>query len=103
MYCENGKYLTSSIDDSAMYDEIIESYNEETKAIPTNFNEKKATCKTRNFYTLHAFLVIIIASLIAVSICCYPMKYQAEKKHLLSFHVTNNKFKKICIDNINKK
>ena len=68
MYFENGKYLASSIDDSETYDEIIESYNEETKAIPTNFDEKEATCKTRNFYTLHAFLVIIIASLIAVSI-----------------------------------
>ena len=28
------------------YDKIIE----ETKTIPTNFNEKKATCKTQNFY-----------------------------------------------------
>ena len=28
-----------------MCDEIIESYNEEIKTIPTNFNEKKATCK----------------------------------------------------------
>ena len=26
-------------------DEIIESYDEETKTIPTNFNGKKATCK----------------------------------------------------------
>ena len=29
-----------------MCDEVIESYEEETKTIPTNFNEKKATCKT---------------------------------------------------------
>ena len=29
-------------------DEIIESYDEETKAIPTNFNTKNATCKTKN-------------------------------------------------------
>ena len=35
------------MDDSViMCDEIIESYDEETKTIPTNFNEKKATCKT---------------------------------------------------------
>ena len=27
-----------------MFDEVIESYNEETKPIPTNFNEKKAPC-----------------------------------------------------------
>ena len=33
-----------------MCDEVIESYEEETKTILTNFNEKKATCKTRNFY-----------------------------------------------------
>ena len=40
--CENGKYLASIMDDSAiMCDGIIESYNEET-----SFKEKKATCKT---------------------------------------------------------
>ena len=26
-----------------MCDEVIESYDEQTKTIPTNFNEKKAT------------------------------------------------------------
>ena len=32
------------MDDSAiMSDEVIESYDEETETIPTNFNEKKAT------------------------------------------------------------
>ena len=41
------------MDDSAItYGEIIESYDEETKTIPTNFNEKKATCKMQNFYIL---------------------------------------------------
>ena len=35
--CENGKYLASIIDDSVItWHEIIE----ETKTIPTNFNEK---------------------------------------------------------------
>ena len=29
---------------------IIESYDEEIKTIATNFNEKKGTCKTQNFY-----------------------------------------------------
>ena len=54
--CENGKYLASIIDDSAITcDEIIESYNEETKTIVTNFSEKKATCKSQNFYILRAF------------------------------------------------
>ena len=43
--CENGKYLPSVIDDSVItYDEIINAEtklnNGETKAIPTNFNEK---------------------------------------------------------------
>ena len=46
-YCENGKYLASNMDDSViMFDEVIESYDQEIKTIPTNFNEKKATCKT---------------------------------------------------------
>ena len=46
------------MDDSViMRDEVIESYDEETKTIPTNFNEKKATCKMQNFYIL---LVIFI-------------------------------------------
>ena len=42
--CENGKYLTSIMDDSAIIcDEIIDregkSNDEETKAVPKNFNE----------------------------------------------------------------
>ena len=46
--CENGKYLASIIDNSViMCDEIIravaKSYNEKTKSVPTNFNEKKVT------------------------------------------------------------
>ena len=41
--CENAKYSASIMDDSVIkFDEIIESYNEET-----NFNEKEATCKTQ--------------------------------------------------------
>ena len=63
------------MDDSAITcDEIIESYKE-TKAISTNFNEKKATCKTQNFYILLAFLSITIALLIVVIIYCYLIKY----------------------------
>ena len=39
------------MDDSAIAcDEVIDSYNEETKTIPKSFNEKKVTCKTRRFY-----------------------------------------------------
>ena len=37
--CKNGKYLASIMDDSAITcDEIIESYDEETKTISTYFN-----------------------------------------------------------------
>ena len=56
-------------------DEVIESYNEETKTIPTNFNEKKAACKTKDFYIFLAFFLITIALLIAVSIYHYLIKY----------------------------
>ena len=46
------------MDNSAIIcDEVIESYDEETKTIPTNFNEKKATCKTQNFYILLVFFI----------------------------------------------
>ena len=102
--CENGKYLASIMDDSAITcDEIIESYDEdakaklhdETKSILTNFNEKKATCKTQNFYVLLAFLLITIALLIAISIYCYLIKNRAKQKHLLPFHFKNDKLKEI--------
>ena len=46
------------MDDSAIiYNEVIGSYAEEIKTISTNFNEKKVTFKTRNFYILLAFLL----------------------------------------------
>ena len=84
------------MDDSViMCDEAIESYDEETKTIPTNFNEKKATCKLQNFYMLLAFLLTTITLLITVSIYCYLIKYRAKQKHLLPFHLTNNKLKEI--------
>ena len=50
--------------------EVTESYDEETK-----FNEKKATCKTQNIYTLLASLLVTIALLIAVIIYFYLIKY----------------------------
>ena len=49
-------------------EEIVESYDEETKTIQANFNEKKATFKMQTFYFLLAFLLINLALLIAVSI-----------------------------------
>ena len=89
---ENGKYLASIMNDSVIKcDEIIESYDEdvdadaeskdkaksydEIKTIVTNFNEKKATCETQNFYLLLAFLLVTIVLLIAVNISCYLIKY----------------------------
>ena len=43
------------------------SYDEETKPVPTSFNENNMTCKTQNTYVLHAFLLITITLFIAVS------------------------------------
>ena len=56
------------MDDSEIIsDEVIKPYDEEIKTIPINFNEKKVTCKTQNFYILLAFILIAIGLLIAVS------------------------------------
>ena len=58
------KYLASIMDNSAITcDEVIDAdvklslkdLDDKTKTIPTNFNEKKATCKTQNFYILLTF------------------------------------------------
>ena len=90
--CENGKYLPSIMDDSAIiFDEVIDVDAESNEE--TNFNEKKATCKMQYFYILLAFLLITIALLIAVSTYCYLIKYQA--KQLLPFHYTKKSYKKI--------
>ena len=55
--CENGKYLTSTIDDSVIKcDEIIKGVETTpTKTPPTNFKEKKVNCKTKHFYILLIF------------------------------------------------
>ena len=48
--CENGKYLASIMDNSAITcNEIVE---EEIKTVTTNFNERKAIYKTKNFNSL---------------------------------------------------
>ena len=79
-------------DSAIIFNEVIESY---TKLSPkddekkTSFNEKKITCKTQNFYSLHAFLLIAVAILTAVSINCYLIKIL--QKHLLPFKNTNDK------------
>ena len=55
--CVNGKYLPSTIDDSAITcDEIIGSYDKEAKNIPKNFNEKKKTVKFKIYmFYLHFY------------------------------------------------
>ena len=78
------------MDDSVItYDEIIE------ETVPTNFIEKKVTCKMRNLYILLAFLLVTSTLLIAVSIYCYLIKYQAKQKHLLPFQYKNNEIKQV--------
>ena len=67
--CKNGKYLASIMDDSAMTcDEIIDadaeaksnkntkSNDEETKTIPTNFNEENITGKMQVLYFTCIFI-----------------------------------------------
>ena len=80
-----------------MCDEVIESCDkdadaeaksnnegkpyDETKTVPTNFNEKNITCKTQNFYISLPFSLTAITLFIAVSIYCYLVKYRTEQKH----------------------
>ena len=82
---------------TASYDEDREAtlYGETT--IPTNFNEKKATSKTKMFYLLIIFLLVTIVLLINVSIYCYLKKTLSKTKKLLPFNFTNNKSKDIIL------
>ena len=67
--------------------------DEETKTVPTNFNEKYITCKIKNLFILFVFLLITIALLLAVSIYCYLIQYRAKEKYFFSFNVTNNELR----------
>ena len=58
-----------------------------TKSAPTSSNGKKVACKVKNFCILLTFLLTIIAY------SCYLMKYRAKRKQLITYYVTNNKFK----------
>ena len=90
------EYLASIIDDSEIAsDEVIESNAEEIKTIPTIFNEKIITYRTKNYYILLAFLQITIVLLIVVGIYCYLIKYQAKQKQLLTFHGWNNELREV--------
>ena len=89
MYFWRWKIFSRYYDDSTIIcNEDIKSYDEEIKTLPTNFNEKKVTCKTQNFYILLGFLSSTIALLIAVSIYWYMIPYQT--KHLLPSHGIKN-------------
>ena len=85
------------MDDSAITcDEIIDHTMKKQKIFQQILmNEKKATCKTQNFYILLAFLLITIALLVAVSINCYLTKYRAKQKHLLPSQDTNNELRDV--------
>ena len=84
------------MDDSAIIcDEVIKSYDEEIKTIPTIFNEKKITFRMQTFYILLAFFLITIKLLIAVSTDCYVKKYQT--KHLLPFYSIKNESNSVLL------
>ena len=68
-----------------------------TKTIPTNFNEKNITCKTKKLYILLAFSLTTIALLISVKIYCYFIKFKSEQKHLLPYYIRNDKPKNVLI------
>ena len=62
--CENGKYIASILDDSAIKcDETIDLYNEDVEAKSykeTNFSEEKATCNTIFFiFYLHFYRLLL--------------------------------------------
>ena len=65
-------------------DEIIDargkSYNDEKRIIPTNFNKKKATCKTQNLFYLRLNQIDVLEDVILVM--TYPIQYvfQIKKK-----------------------
>ena len=52
--------------------------------------KKNAICKTKRFYILLAFFIMIMSLLIALNIHRYLIRYKANQKQLLPFHVTNN-------------
>ena len=60
--------------------------DKETKTVTTNFNEKNATCKTKDFYILLAFFLITITLLIAVSIYYYRININQNKN--IYYHIT---------------
>ena len=70
-------------DSAIICDEVIDAVaklslkdnNDETKTIPTVFNEKKLPFKAQNVYILLVFLLITRRLLIVVNIYGYLVKY----------------------------
>ena len=70
--------------------------NDEVKSLDeTNFNEKKAICKTQNFFILLPFFLITIALLIAVTIYCHLINIVQNKNIYYYFNsqITNSNYK----------
>ena len=87
----------TSCDEIINADAKTKKNDEEKKNFEEILMKKNLTNKTQKFYISVTFLSITTALLIAVSIYCYLIKYQAKQKQLLQFHSTNNKFKKSSI------
>ena len=88
------------MDDSAIIcDEVVESYNEEMRSIPTSFNGKNVICKTE---FLH-FTYLFINYHYVIDSCYYILLFDkiSKKIYLLPFHDT--KLKQYYNDNINLK
>ena len=67
----------------------MKSYEEEIKTIPSNFNEKKVTCKTQSFDILLVFLLITTMNYYNIIDSCFY--FSCIYCYLI----------KICIDSIN--
>ena len=94
--CKNSKYGRCIGDLVVISDQTIE----ETKTIPTKSTSTKTIppkITTTSLYILLAFLLIIIASFIIISI--YLIKHWSEQKHFLPFH-NASKLKEIDFKNV---
>ena len=93
--CENGKHLGNITGDPVTTcDEIIET-TESTSAKTFLTKNTSTKSSSKSFYILLAILLITRALSIAVSIYCYPLKYQVKQKHLLPYQITNGKLKEV--------
>ena len=61
--------------------------NKKQKQLQQILMKKHAICKPKTFYILPVFSLITVALLIAVSIYCYLVKYQAKKN--IYYHITS--------------